>query len=76
MKKVDTVSDTVYIMGMPNKRADNIKRVTITIDDELLCLLEAECKRAGVNRLDVIREAIAVHVKNKQVQQENQVTEK
>lgn len=48
---------------MPNKRADNIKRVTITIDDELLRQLEAECKRAGLNRLEVIREAIATRVK-------------
>lgn len=52
-------------MGMPNKRAENIKRVTVTIDDELLRLLEAECKKTGVNRLDVIREAIASHIKNK-----------
>lgn len=52
---------------MPGKRADNIKRVTITIDDELLRLLEAECKKAGVNRLEVIREAIAGYIKkNKQ----------
>jgi metal-responsive CopG/Arc/MetJ family transcriptional regulator len=76
MKIVDKVSDTVYSMGMPNKRADNIKRVTITIDDELLYLLEAECKRAGVNRLEVIREAIATHVKNKQGKQSKQDTEK
>ena len=48
---------------MPNKRADNIKRVTITLDDELLRQLEAECKRAGVNRLEIIREAIATRVK-------------
>lgn len=48
---------------MPNKRADNIKRVTITIDDELLRQLEAECKRSGLNRLEVIREAIATRVK-------------
>lgn len=48
---------------MSNKRADNIKRVTITLDDELLRQLEAECKRAGVNRLEIIREAIATRVK-------------
>lgn len=57
---------------MPNKRADNIKRVTITIDDELLRLLEVECKKAGVNRLDVIREAIASHIKNKTNQSDTQ----
>lgn len=55
-------------MGMPNKRADNIKRVTITIDDELLRQLEAECKRSGANRLEVIREAIAAHVKKQKEQ--------
>ena len=62
-KMVDMVSDTCYYVGMPNKRADNIKRVTITIDDELLRQLEAECKRSGANRLEIIREAIATHVK-------------
>lgn len=62
-KVIDLVSDTCYDVGMPNKRADNIKRVTITIDDELLRQLEAECKRSGANRLEVIREAIATHVK-------------
>lgn len=58
---------------MPNKRADNIKRVTITLDDELLRQLEAECKRAGVNRLEIIREAIATHVKmNRDKKQDTQ----
>ena len=64
---VDMVSDTIYTTGMPNKRADNIKRVTITIDDELLRELEAECKRAGNNRLEVIREAIAAYIQKKQL---------
>ena len=73
IKMVDMVSDTVYSNDMPNKRADNIKRVTITIDDELLRSLEAECKRAGNNRLEVIREAIAAYIKKKQL---NNVTEK
>lgn len=67
-KMVDTVSDTCYYVGMPNKRADNIKRVTITIDDELLRQLEAECKRSGANRLEIIREAIATHVKKQKEQ--------
>ena len=58
---------------MPNKRADNIKRVTITLDDELLRQLEAECKRAGVNRLEIIREAIATRVKkNSEKKQDTQ----
>lgn len=65
---VDMVSDTCYYVGMPNKRADNIKRVTITIDDELLRQLEAECKRSGANRLEIIREAIATHVKKQKEQ--------
>lgn len=67
-KMVDMVSDTCYYVGMPNKRADNIKRVTITIDDELLRQLEAECKRSGANRLEIIREAIATHVKKQKEQ--------
>lgn len=49
----------------PNKRADNIKRVTITIDDELLRDLEKSCGKLGKNRLEVIREAIAQYIKNK-----------
>ena len=48
----------------PNKRAENIKRVTVTIDDELLRELEASCAAQGKNRLDVIREAIATFLKN------------
>ncbi len=62
---VDRCLTPWYCSAMPNKRADNIKRVTITIDDELLRQLEAECRRAGLNRLEVIREAIATHVKKK-----------
>ena len=62
---VDRCLTPCYCRVMPNKRADNIKRVTITIDDELLRQLEAECRRAGLNRLEVIREAIATHVKKK-----------
>lgn len=71
-KTVDMVSDTCYYAGMPGKRADNIKRVTITIDDELLRLLEAESKKSGMNRLEVIREAIAGHIKNKNKQSDTQ----
>lgn len=43
---------------MPNKRADNIKRVTITIDEEMLRALEDQCKSGSQNRLEFIREAI------------------
>lgn len=49
----------------PNKRADNIKRVTVTLDDELLRELEAACAKQNKNRLEVIREAIASHLKTK-----------
>lgn len=52
-------------MRMPNKRADNIKRVTITLDDELLRALEAESSADNKNRLEIIREAIAAHLAKK-----------
>ena len=68
---VDRCPTPCYFNAMPNKRADNIKRVTITIDDELLRQLEAECKRAGVNRLEVIREAIAMHVRKNKDNKQN-----
>lgn len=54
-----------YIMRMPNKRADNIKRVTVTLDDELLRALEAECSVGNRNRLELIREAIAAYLAKK-----------
>lgn len=41
---------------MPNQRAKNVRRVTLTLDDELLRELEEECRRQGVdNRLEYIR---------------------
>lgn len=43
---------------MPNKRAENIVRVTITLDKKLLDLLELQCEVLGLNRLDFIRDAI------------------
>lgn len=47
---------------MANKRADNIRRVTITLDADLLKELEAACEKSGQNRLEVIREAIAAQL--------------
>lgn len=48
----------------PNKRADNIKRVTLTLEDELLTMLQKVSQRTGKNRMDIIREAIASYLKN------------
>lgn len=55
---------------MPNKRADNIKRVTVTLDDELLRALEAECSVGNRNRLELIREAIAAYLAKKNTPKE------
>ena len=58
-KSVDRVSDTCYCVGMPNKRASNVKRISITLDEEFLHMLEAQSKASGMDRLEFIRRAIA-----------------
>jgi len=62
---VDRCLTPLYTEVMPNKRADNIKRVTVTLDDELLRSLEAECAQDNKNRLELIREAIADYLAQK-----------
>lgn len=43
---------------MPNKRAENINRVTVTLDRDLLKAIEDFCKKNGMNRLEFIRKAM------------------
>jgi len=43
---------------MPNKRAENINRVTVTLDKELLKEIEDFCRKHGINRLEFIRKAM------------------
>lgn len=49
---------------MANQRAKNVKRVTLTLPDELLRSIEAESKKSGKNRLDLIREALQSKIGN------------
>lgn len=44
---------------MPNKRASNVKRISITLDEDFLHMLEAQSKASGIDRLEFIRLAIA-----------------
>lgn len=43
---------------MPNKRAENINRVTVTLDRDRLKAIEDFCKKNGMNRLEFIRKAM------------------
>lgn len=60
---VDRCPTPYYYAGMPpNKRAENIKRITITIDEELLERIEAASEKAGINRLEYIRKALEIEL--------------
>ena len=43
----------------PNQRGANIKRVTLTLQDDMLAKLEEHCKGVQLERLEFIRAAIA-----------------
>jgi metal-responsive CopG/Arc/MetJ family transcriptional regulator len=43
---------------MANKRRKGVERVTLTIPDEMLALIEEDAERRGIDRLAVMREAI------------------
>lgn len=53
---------------MANQRAKNVKRITITLSDELLDALKDESEKLGKNRLEIVRETLAEHLQqNKKV---------
>lgn len=43
---------------MPNKRAENVRVISLTLDKDLLALTEQSAARLGITRLQWIREAI------------------
>jgi metal-responsive CopG/Arc/MetJ family transcriptional regulator len=43
---------------MANQRGKNIKRISLTLPDELLARVEQEVQKTGRDRLAVIRDAI------------------
>jgi hypothetical protein len=47
---------------MANQRKKGIERVTLTLPDEMLRLLEAEAERLGKDRLALMREVLAQHL--------------
>lgn len=57
-KIIDGCQTPRYNEAMPNKRAENINRVTVTLDRDLLKAIEDFCKKNGMNRLEFIRKAM------------------
>lgn len=57
----------------PNQRAEDIKRITLTIKDNLLKDMEIFCLDNGVDRLEFIRQSIAEKI---QRETENKKTKK
>lgn len=57
-KTIDRCQTPRYNGAMPNKRAENINRVTVTLDRDLLKAIEDFCKKNGMNRLEFIRKAM------------------
>jgi len=48
---------------MANQRKKGIERVTLTLPDEMLALIEAEATRLGTDRLALMREILNAHLK-------------
>ena len=44
---------------MANQRAKHVKRITITLPDELLDALRDASEKLGKNRLEIVRETLA-----------------
>lgn len=51
---------------MANQRAKNVRRITITLPDDLLEALKVESEKVGKNRLEVVRETLAEYLQQKQ----------
>lgn len=51
---------------MANQRAKNVRRITITLPDELLDALKVESEKVGKNRLEVVRETLTEYLQQKQ----------
>lgn len=47
---------------MANQRKQGIERITLTLPDAMLARLEAEAESRGIDRLAIMREAIAQHL--------------
>lgn len=50
---------------MANQRAKHVKRITITLSDELLDALRDASEKLGKNRLEIVRETLAEHLQPK-----------
>lgn len=51
---------------MANQRAKNVRRITITLPDDLLEALKVESEKVGKNRLEVVRETLTDYLQQKQ----------
>jgi len=49
---------------MANQRKKGVERITLTIPDELLEKAEREAELRGVDRLAIVREAIAAYLRS------------
>jgi metal-responsive CopG/Arc/MetJ family transcriptional regulator len=50
---------------MPNKRAESKKLFGVSFDKELLAIIDAECRRLGITRVEFLRQAAEAKIKPK-----------
>ncbi len=51
---------------MANQRAKDVRRITITLPNDLLEALKVESEKVGKNRLEVVRETLTDYLQQKQ----------
>ncbi len=71
LKTIDRSVSPRYNLVMPNQRAKNIDRVTVTLDKDLLKTLEEFCAKNGMNRLEFIRKAVNEKLSSAEEKNEN-----